>query len=429
MIGPLTLVPALQRPTFKPTEPVGVAAMPRFSSSKPQAHNGVFLTPVFSDAVRWARTLYDAHNRADTQAPYLGHYLASAAYVLDAGGSENEAVAALLQGAIKRTARQVTEADIAGRVNPQVARMVSEATEPDISDWSTRKAAYIEQFKTVSPGTRKVIAATMLHNVQALNRSLVVQGRAYWEDFSGGKDRSLAFYRSALRELKRLDNNTLLTELERSVRTLATRANNPPTGRVQRPATRTVITEKFTDALSEVIDLHKAQRRKDTGAPYSLHLFCVASTVLDNGGSEDAAIAALFHDGPEDVGELAVEKLSKPPYSGKIQTIVADCTEPKTGEWHTKKQAYIDHIPHVKDPESLLVIASDKLHNLRTMTRSLEAMGSGYWDIFTGDKFKQLWFYSTVLKTLKSPQVLGNTPLVQEVGAEIKTLRGLMARY
>ena len=68
---------------------------------------------------------------------------------------------------------------------------------------------------------------------------------------------------------------------------------------------RPVLTVRFDDALMFAADLHRHQTRKGTAIPYVSHLLAVASIVLEHGGREDEAIAALLHDGPEDQGGQA----------------------------------------------------------------------------------------------------------------------------
>ena len=48
--------------------------------------------------------------------------------------------------------------------------------------------------------------------------------------------------------------------------------------------------------------LHADQTRKGTTIPYIGHLLAVTSIVIENGGTEDEAIAALLHDAVEDAG-------------------------------------------------------------------------------------------------------------------------------
>ncbi len=62
------------------------------------------------------------------------------------------------------------------------------------------------------------------------------------------------------------------------------------------------LTHRFDLALHFASGLHHAQRRKGTDTPYIAHLMSVAALVLESGGDEDQAIAALLHDAMEDQG-------------------------------------------------------------------------------------------------------------------------------
>jgi (p)ppGpp synthase/HD superfamily hydrolase len=62
------------------------------------------------------------------------------------------------------------------------------------------------------------------------------------------------------------------------------------------------LTRRFGDALIFAHHLHATQKRKGTAIPYMAHLLSVAALVLEDGGDEDAAIAALLHDAVEDQG-------------------------------------------------------------------------------------------------------------------------------
>lgn len=60
------------------------------------------------------------------------------------------------------------------------------------------------------------------------------------------------------------------------------------------------LTERFAEALDYAFELHRKQ--KGTEVPYIGHLLVVAGIVIDYGGNEDEAIAALLHDAVEDQG-------------------------------------------------------------------------------------------------------------------------------
>jgi (p)ppGpp synthase/HD superfamily hydrolase len=57
----------------------------------------------------------------------------------------------------------------------------------------------------------------------------------------------------------------------------------------------TVLTDRFDRALLYATHVHGGQVRKETSTPYVAHLLAVAATVLEYGGDEDPAIAALLH--------------------------------------------------------------------------------------------------------------------------------------
>ena len=57
---------------------------------------------------------------------------------------------------------------------------------------------------------------------------------------------------------------------------------------------------RFEDALAYAAHLHADQVRKQSGIPYVSHLLAVCSLVLEDGGNEDEAVAALLHDAVED---------------------------------------------------------------------------------------------------------------------------------
>src|SRR5437879_2036212 len=69
-----------------------------------------------------------------------------------------------------------------------------------------------------------------------------------------------------------------------------------------RPAGGVKPTARFAQALVYAAQVHGGQKRKGTNIPYVSHLLAVAALVLEDGGDEDEAIAALLHDAVEDQG-------------------------------------------------------------------------------------------------------------------------------
>ncbi len=70
------------------------------------------------------------------------------------------------------------------------------------------------------------------------------------------------------------------------------------------PEPRVIVTPALADALALALAIagHARQERKGTGIPYVSHLMSVCALVLEHGGDEEQAIAALLHDLVEDCG-------------------------------------------------------------------------------------------------------------------------------
>jgi len=140
---------------------------------------------------------------------------------------------------------------------------------------------------------------------------------------------------------------------------------------------------------------HEGQTRKATAVPYLSHLMAVASLVLEAGGDEDMAIAALLHDVVEDCGGMPRLREIRRQFGPRVARIVEGCTdtfvEPKP-EWVERKKGYLEEVKHAND-QTRLVSASDKLHNVRTILTDYRKDGEAIWGRFSGKKEGTLWYY------------------------------------
>lgn len=160
------------------------------------------------------------------------------------------------------------------------------------------------------------------------------------------------------------------------------------------------LSKNFDRALQLAHDLHRCQPRKSTEVPYIAHLLAVAAMVLENGGDEDTAIAALLHDAVEDQGGPPTLDRIRREFGEKVAGIVDECTdvdgEPKP-PWRFRKEQYIQALPH-KSKEALLVAFGDKIHNCRSMVRELRRDGAPVWKRFEGRRDGTLWYYRELLE-------------------------------
>ena len=164
---------------------------------------------------------------------------------------------------------------------------------------------------------------------------------------------------------------------------------------------------RLAEACAFAFELHGDQVRKQTGAeesadgiPYISHLMAVAGLVLEHGGDEDEAIAALLHDGPEDRGgEATLEKIEEE-FDERVKEIVEACTDtleqPKP-EWWTRKRQYHRKLRQ-PSPSALLVSAADKVHNAESTLADVRALGEDVWARFSQGRDGSLWNYANLLE-------------------------------
>ena len=162
--------------------------------------------------------------------------------------------------------------------------------------------------------------------------------------------------------------------------------------------TTPMLSERFDRAFAHASRLHRQQRRKGTDIPYLSHLMSVAALVLEHGGTEDQAIAALLHDAVEDQGGQPVLDEIEERFGEGVARIVDECTdsrvEPKP-PWRERKEAYIAKLPE-KAPETLLVSLADKTHNARAILGDYRQLGDDLWARFNGGREGTLWYYRTL---------------------------------
>ena len=193
------------------------------------------------------------------------------------------------------------------------------------------------------------------------------------------------------------------------------------------------LTGKFEKAIQFAIECHHGQVRKGSGAPYISHPLAVASIVLEYGGSEDQAIAALLHDALEDCGITREEVAER--FGEGVARIVADCSDwqgpegAKKSPWRERKEQYIAHLPEAH-ADSILVSAADKLHNASAIAHDAFHYGPEVWKRFSAEPREILWYYHSLLAFFKNwAKANGNEArfgaLVHELGQAIKEMERL----
>lgn len=123
-------------------------------------------------------------------------------------------------------------------------------------------------------------------------------------------------------------------------------------------------------ALSFAANKHRDQRRKDTGAtPYINHPIAVTRLLIEIEGIRDTTTlcAALLHDTIEDT-ETSAEELTRE-FGATISELVQEVTDDKTLAKPVRKQAQIDHAPHLSC-EARAIKLADKISNLQDVSQN-----------------------------------------------------------
>ena len=171
--------------------------------------------------------------------------------------------------------------------------------------------------------------------------------------------------------------------------------------------TAAALTSRFLDAVQFAFAAHSEQTRKGSDTPYIGHLLHVASNVIDAGGTEELAVAALLHDAVEDQGGVKMLTAIREKFGDRVAQIVEACSDSVDGEkrppWRERKEAYIERLSSA-DADVRLVSAADKLSNARAIVSDLRTIGERLWDRFNAPKDDQLWYYRAIVFALQDAQ-------------------------
>lgn len=159
----------------------------------------------FTEALQFAAQTHQDQYRKSTQIPYVGHLLGVASIVIDARGTEDEAIAALLHDAPEDRGGHAVLRHIRERFGERVAQIIGGCSDPldetgktDV-DWETRKRHYLEHLRQChDTSVHLVSAADKLHNARATLADFRAIGDKVWERFNVGRDLTLQNYENLI---------------------------------------------------------------------------------------------------------------------------------------------------------------------------------------------------------------------------------------
>jgi|SRR3954470_2029117 len=181
------------------------------------------LTRRFDEAFAYAHATHAGHTRKGNGAPYIGHLMGVASIVIDDGGDEDQAIAALLHDAAEDCGGRGRLEDIRARFGEAVAKIVEDCTDSwsmPKAPWAERKKQYAEHARTLGAASLRVSAADKVHNAYAILRDLRNVGDQVWERFNAGADDIVAYYQALVRAYREAGGGRLVDELDRIVRAI-----------------------------------------------------------------------------------------------------------------------------------------------------------------------------------------------------------------
>lgn len=166
---------------------------------------------------------------------------------------------------------------------------------------------------------------------------------------------------------------------------------------------------QLAQAFAFALDAHGTQTRKGRDIPYASHLLQVAGLVLEHGGDAELAAAALLHDTLEDCERVDATQL-RARFGPRVAAVVEACTDTLPGEppaskspWADRKRRYLAQIA-AATPDTHLVVACDKLHNLRSLLADLDSEGAGTLERFSA-RPEQTRAYHEAVREVVAPSI------------------------
>jgi (p)ppGpp synthase/HD superfamily hydrolase len=190
------------------------------------------LTHRFVEAMQYAADKHRTQTRKASDVPYLGHLLSVAGLVIEADGTESEAIAALLHDAAEDQGGQETLAEIREKFGAEVAAIVAECSdtfETPKPPWRQRKEDYIRRLPEASDGAILVSLADKLDNARAILRDFRAHGNDLWQRFNVQDPQlHLWYYRSLLEVYGDRTSNWMVDELRGVIDALEQAIGRPP---------------------------------------------------------------------------------------------------------------------------------------------------------------------------------------------------------
>lgn len=181
-------------------------------------------SPRLDDAIALATHAFRDVERKGSGVPYLTHLLQVMVHVAEAGGDEDQLIAAVLHDYVEDI-DGATVAEVEARFGARVAELVaglSDAVSRPKPPWRERKQRYLEHLRHAPAELKLIACADKLHNAESMHRDLDAVGAEVWDRFTASREDTLWYYRSVVDALANAWDHELLVRLRRAVDALHT---------------------------------------------------------------------------------------------------------------------------------------------------------------------------------------------------------------
>ncbi len=161
---------------------------------------------------------------------------------------------------------------------------------------------------------------------------------------------------------------------------------------------------------------HQGQKRKGSGLDYICHPLEVLQILTQCNASFPVLIAGVLHDTIEDTPVTA--KQIEAVFGAEVAALVLHHSEDKGKTWKERKTAAIQEAK-TGTLDCKLLIAADKVSNLRSTADDYQKMGDVLWQLFRAGRDEISWYYRSMLDAL---QELQHAPHSAELYAEMVQL-------
>jgi (p)ppGpp synthase/HD superfamily hydrolase len=158
------------------------------------AETDVAYSPRYSSALAWSADLHAGRWQADATVPSIAHPLAVSAMVWEHGGNEDQAIVALLNGAVSDAGADRFVSEAMSRYGTTVARLLracSEFDPPPGAPWRAAKEARLAHLGRTSNEALFVVAADKCHAAQRLLDAVDDRGPSVLDRLAGGPEGTL----------------------------------------------------------------------------------------------------------------------------------------------------------------------------------------------------------------------------------------------